>query len=176
MKRLINGTCHVRRLKKEIAMSLSSLQRSRSRHISRACFETLEDRRLLSFSPATRFPVDRSPQAVATADFNNDGPAWRVPGSAGLFPWGAQERHQRDRERQRGKVPHRARVRRTCTMRVFQISAPIYRPSGSCRCGPSNRLPGRRALRSLRREVEAAKALGRCSTLTPLSQSADKRN
>src|SRR4029450_5944004 len=34
-------------------MSLSRLQRSRSRLISRACFETLEDRRLLSFSPAT---------------------------------------------------------------------------------------------------------------------------
>ena len=68
MKRLINSTCHVRRLKKEIAMSLSSLQRSRSRHISRACFETLEDRRLLSFSPATSFPVGANPQAVAMAD------------------------------------------------------------------------------------------------------------
>src|SRR4051812_33776991 len=54
-------------------MSLSTLQRSRSRHISRACFETLEDRRLLSFSPATSFPVGTNPQAVATADFNNDG-------------------------------------------------------------------------------------------------------
>jgi trimeric autotransporter adhesin len=73
MKRLINGPCHVRRLKKEIAMSLSSLQRSRSRLISRACFETLEDRRMLSFSPATSFPVGTNPQAVVTADFNNDG-------------------------------------------------------------------------------------------------------
>ena len=49
-------------------MSLSSLQRSPSRHISRACFETLEERRLLSFSPATSFPVGTNPQAVATAD------------------------------------------------------------------------------------------------------------
>jgi hypothetical protein len=73
MKRLINGTRHVRRLKKEIPMSLSTLRRSRSRHISRACFETLEDRRLLSFTPATSFPVGANPQAVVTADFNNDG-------------------------------------------------------------------------------------------------------
>ena len=35
--------------------------------------EVLEDRCLLSFSPAASFPVDTSPQAVATADFNNDG-------------------------------------------------------------------------------------------------------
>jgi hypothetical protein len=54
-------------------MSLSSVQRSRSRHISRACFDTLEARRLLSFSPATSFPIDTYPQAVVTADFNNDG-------------------------------------------------------------------------------------------------------
>jgi hypothetical protein len=54
-------------------MSLSSFQRSQSRHISRACFETLEARQLLSFSPAASFPVDFGPQAVATADFNNDG-------------------------------------------------------------------------------------------------------
>src|SRR3954465_6251354 len=54
-------------------MSLSTLQRSRSRHIGRACFETLEDRRLLSFSPATSFPVGTNPQDVVTADFNNDG-------------------------------------------------------------------------------------------------------
>ncbi|HEY1379217.1 MAG TPA: FG-GAP-like repeat-containing protein [Gemmataceae bacterium] len=35
--------------------------------------EVLEDRSLLSFSPATSFPVGANPQAVATADFNNDG-------------------------------------------------------------------------------------------------------
>jgi hypothetical protein len=72
MKRRIDGTCHVRRLKKEIAMSLST-QGSRSRHISGACLETLEERRLLSFTPAASFPVGTNPQAVATADFNNDG-------------------------------------------------------------------------------------------------------
>jgi len=42
-------------------MSLSAPQRSRSRHISRACFQTLEDRRLLNFSPATSFPVGTTP-------------------------------------------------------------------------------------------------------------------
>jgi hypothetical protein len=40
---------------------------------NRACWEVLEDRRLLSFSPATSFPVGTNPQAVVTADFNNDG-------------------------------------------------------------------------------------------------------
>ena len=54
-------------------MSLSTLQRSRSRHVGRAYFETLEDRRLLSFTPATSFPIGADPQAVVTADFNNDG-------------------------------------------------------------------------------------------------------
>src|SRR3954468_8611735 len=54
-------------------MSFRTLQRSRSRHISRACFDTLEARRLLSFSPATSFPVGTNTQAVVTADFNNDG-------------------------------------------------------------------------------------------------------
>jgi hypothetical protein len=54
-------------------MSLSTLQRSRSRHISRACFETLEDRRLLSFSPAASYPVGANPQEVVTGDFNGDG-------------------------------------------------------------------------------------------------------
>src|SRR5262245_57866529 len=54
-------------------MSLNNLQRSRSRHISRACFEALETRQLLSFNPASSFPVGANPQAVVTADFNNDG-------------------------------------------------------------------------------------------------------
>src|SRR5687768_15661243 len=53
-------------------MSLSRLQRSQPRQVSRACFEALEDRRLLSFSPAVDYPAS-NPQAVATADFNNDG-------------------------------------------------------------------------------------------------------
>jgi hypothetical protein len=54
-------------------MSFSRHQRSRSRHISRACFDTLEARQLLSFSPATSLPVGTNPQDVVTADFNNDG-------------------------------------------------------------------------------------------------------
>src|SRR5215204_2130442 len=35
--------------------------------------EALDDRCLPSFSPATSFPVGTNPQAVVTADFNNDG-------------------------------------------------------------------------------------------------------
>jgi hypothetical protein len=35
--------------------------------------EVLEDRSLLSFSPATSFPVGANPRAVVTTDFNNDG-------------------------------------------------------------------------------------------------------
>jgi FG-GAP-like repeat len=40
---------------------------------SRLCLEPLEDRRLLSFSPVVDYPVGPNPQAVTTADFNNDG-------------------------------------------------------------------------------------------------------
>jgi hypothetical protein len=40
---------------------------------SRPCLERLEDRSLLSFSPAASFPVGTNPNSVATADFNNDG-------------------------------------------------------------------------------------------------------
>jgi hypothetical protein len=35
--------------------------------------EALEDRCLLSFSPATSYPVGPTPQALVSADFNNDG-------------------------------------------------------------------------------------------------------
>src|SRR5688572_5186053 len=35
--------------------------------------ETLETRRLLSFAPAVSYPTGTNPQAVVTADFNNDG-------------------------------------------------------------------------------------------------------
>jgi hypothetical protein len=35
--------------------------------------EAFDDHCLPSFSPATRLPVSTSPQAVVTADFNNDG-------------------------------------------------------------------------------------------------------
>src|SRR3954452_1597709 len=59
--------------KRSVMSTGSSVQRSRSRHVSRACFETLDDRRLLSFSPAASFPVGTNPQDVVTADFNNDG-------------------------------------------------------------------------------------------------------
>jgi hypothetical protein len=54
-------------------MSFSRHPRSRPRHISRACVETLEARQLLSFSPAASFPVGTNPQDVVTVDFNNDG-------------------------------------------------------------------------------------------------------
>src|SRR5262249_51866916 len=39
---------------------------------SRLLFESLEDRCLLSFSPAVNYPVGLMPQAVVTGDFNND--------------------------------------------------------------------------------------------------------
>jgi FG-GAP-like repeat len=40
---------------------------------SRLCLEALEDRCLLSFSPAVSYPVGASPAAVVTGDFNGDG-------------------------------------------------------------------------------------------------------
>jgi FG-GAP-like repeat/RTX calcium-binding nonapeptide repeat (4 copies)/FG-GAP repeat len=40
---------------------------------SRLCLESLEDRCLLSFSPAVTYPVGASPAAVVTGDFNRDG-------------------------------------------------------------------------------------------------------
>src|SRR5438270_872665 len=40
---------------------------------SRLCLEPLEDRCLLSFSPAVNYLVGACPQAVRTADFNGDG-------------------------------------------------------------------------------------------------------
>src|SRR5688572_20094635 len=54
-------------------MSLNTFQRSRSRQVGRSCFETLENRRLLSFSAAVNYPIDASADAIATADFNSDG-------------------------------------------------------------------------------------------------------
>ena len=41
--------------------------------IHRLNLEVLEDRVTPSFSPAASFPVGPNPQAVVTADFNNDG-------------------------------------------------------------------------------------------------------
>jgi hypothetical protein len=46
---------------------------NRPRAIYRACFETLETRRLLSFGPPANHPTVGTPSAIATADFNNDG-------------------------------------------------------------------------------------------------------
>src|SRR6266404_2030706 len=40
---------------------------------SRLCLEALEDRCLLSFSPAVSYPAGLGPQAVTVADFNGDG-------------------------------------------------------------------------------------------------------
>jgi hypothetical protein len=40
---------------------------------TRLSVESLGDRCLPSFGPATSFPVGVNPQAVVAADFNNDG-------------------------------------------------------------------------------------------------------
>src|SRR4051794_40868807 len=48
------------------------LIRRRSRS-SRLLLESLEERCLLSFSPAVNYPVGANPQAVVTGDFNGDG-------------------------------------------------------------------------------------------------------
>src|SRR6476659_10170626 len=59
---------------------LSALQLRRTRKrtdcghmVRRPRFEPLEDRCLLSFTPATSFPVGANPLDLVTADFNNDG-------------------------------------------------------------------------------------------------------
>ena len=49
------------------------LQRKVSRTGACSVLETLETRRLLSFSPAVGYPAGPAPQAVATGDFNGDG-------------------------------------------------------------------------------------------------------
>ncbi|HEX5447113.1 MAG TPA: FG-GAP-like repeat-containing protein [Pirellulales bacterium] len=51
-----------------------NVRRSNHRHaLRRPRFETFEDRRMLSFTPASTYPVGDAPQAVVTADFNDDG-------------------------------------------------------------------------------------------------------
>ncbi len=58
------------------SLTSTSLRRRPSRRrppASRLRFEQLEDRRLLTFSPAVTYPVGISPQNVIAADFNNDG-------------------------------------------------------------------------------------------------------
>jgi hypothetical protein len=54
-------------------MSLGISQRSPSRQVSRACLETLEDRKLFSFTPAVNYATIGTPSAIVTADLNNDG-------------------------------------------------------------------------------------------------------
>jgi FG-GAP-like repeat len=48
-------------------------QPNRGHAARRLQFEIFEDRRLLSFSAAVNYPIDASVDAIATADFNNDG-------------------------------------------------------------------------------------------------------
>src|SRR6476469_1395457 len=59
-------------------MMLASFHRSQtrvnSRHaVYRALFESLESRRLLSFSAPTIYPLEFGQAAVVSADFNHDG-------------------------------------------------------------------------------------------------------
>src|SRR5688572_10214592 len=62
-------------------MSASHFHRSRLRGrrsqqrgaVGRACWEVLEDRRLLSFAPAVDYAGGTNPQEIIAADFNNDG-------------------------------------------------------------------------------------------------------
>src|SRR4030095_11020 len=52
------------------------LRRRRSQQrgaVGRACWEVLEDRRLLSFAPAVDYAGGPNPQEIIAADFNNDG-------------------------------------------------------------------------------------------------------
>src|SRR5215475_14215254 len=53
--------------------SNSSRRRSTRRPASRLCLEALEDRCLLSFSPAVNYSVGAYSGAVLSADFNGDG-------------------------------------------------------------------------------------------------------
>ena len=55
--------------------SVRARQRKHNRRLDRGkifrlSLETLEDRRLLAFDPIASYPVDTSPQAVVTGDFN----------------------------------------------------------------------------------------------------------
>jgi hypothetical protein len=66
-----------RRIRAALAPCQTELQHARrgSKQVRtyRPSLETLEDRLTPSFSPATSFPVGPNPEAVVTADFNNDG-------------------------------------------------------------------------------------------------------
>jgi len=52
--------------------STSSRRQPNRRPASRLCLEAMEDRCLLTFSPALTYPVGVGPQAVVSGDFNND--------------------------------------------------------------------------------------------------------
>src|SRR4029079_13934060 len=41
--------------------------------VGRACWEVLEDRRLMSFAPAVNYAAGTDPSEIIAADFNNDG-------------------------------------------------------------------------------------------------------
>src|SRR5262245_56930131 len=47
--------------------------RHRRQMITRACLETFEDRRLLSFSSAVSYAAGANPDDIVSADVNNDG-------------------------------------------------------------------------------------------------------
>ena len=59
-------------LKSLISTSTRRRPIRRSPPASRLCLESLEDRCLMSFSPAVNYAAGLSPQAVLTADFNGD--------------------------------------------------------------------------------------------------------
>jgi hypothetical protein len=88
-------------------MSLSTLQRSRSQRINKACFETLEDRRLMSFTPAVSYAADTGPTGVVTADFNNDGHLDLVTAGVGSVSF----RPGRLARPARCRIPRKSRLR-----------------------------------------------------------------
>src|SRR5438045_228186 len=49
--------------------------KNRRQSIKKAAFETLEDRRMLSFAAPVNYPIGTNPFAIASADFNGDGRA-----------------------------------------------------------------------------------------------------
>lgn len=68
----------LRNLQSVIGLSATSRKsrraaRRRPTKCSRPQLEALEDRLTPSFSPVVSYPIDTSPQAVVTGDFNNDG-------------------------------------------------------------------------------------------------------
>ena len=62
-----------RRISPSPARKRGQIAAGRHTATRRLRFESLEDRRLLSFSAAVDYPVGLNPQAVVAADFNGDG-------------------------------------------------------------------------------------------------------